>query len=424
MKSNTSTKPRGKKKRVKGPVEQMTNEEIAALEMDSRLELICSLIPLGLMYVAGELQREVSSLAGERYARKKEQGSVYRYGSNPGTVELMGQKVPIRVPRIRDESGEVPLESYEKMHQGLAMDETLFHRVLYGISCRNYEAAAQAIPGAIGVSKSTVSKRFIEASAKELKAFQERDLSEHDVVAIFLDGKTFADDTMVIALGVTMEGNKVFLGFVQTDTENKLVLSQFLRSLLDRGLDISKGILAVIDGAKGISAAVKSTFKNQVLIQRCQWHKRENVLSHLSKGEQPWMRKRLQQAYERPTYKEALKKLQAIQEELKDRNQSAEASLKEGLKETLTLHLLGVFAIIGCSFKTTNCIESVNAMAEQRCQKVDYWKNSSQKQRWLAASLNDIEPRLRKVKGHKHLGTLRTAIMKELKIEIKDDVAA
>jgi putative transposase len=424
MKRTTSSGTRGKKNRVKGQVEQLTRDEYEALGLDSRVELIRSLIPLGLMFVAEELQREVEDLAGRRYARKSEGEGVYRYGSNPGTVKMLGQKLPIRVPRLRDENREIPLESYEQMHRGMPMDETLFRRVLYGISCKDYEGAAECIPGAIGVSKSTVSRRFVEASAKELKTFQDRDLSEHDVVAVFLDGKTFAKDMMVIALGVTMEGDKVFLGFVQTDTENKVVLSQFLRSLLDRGLDISQGLLVIIDGGKGLYSAVKSTFKKRVVVQRCQWHKRENVVSYLSKSEQAWMRKRLQQAYERPTYKEAVEKLEQIRKEFEERNQSAAASLDEGFEETLTLHRLGVFAVLGKSFKTTNCLESINSLAEQRCHKVDHWKNSSQKQRWLAAALNDIEPRLRKVRGYRHLDKLRAAIMKELKIEMNPAKAA
>ena len=424
MKSITSRGIRGKKNRVKGQVKQLTREEYEALALDSRVELIRSLIPLGLMFVAEELQREVEVLAGERYARKSEGEGIYRYGSNPGTVKMLGQKVPVRVPRLRDAKGEVPLETYEQMHRGLPMDETLFRRVLYGISCKDYEGAAECIPGAIGVSKSTVSRRFIEASAKELKSFQERDLSQHDVVAVFLDGKTFADDLMVIALGVTMEGDKVFLGFVQTNTENKAVLSQFLRSLLDRGLDISRGLLAIIDGGKGLHSAVKSTFKKRVVVQRCQWHKRENVLSYLPKSEQALMRKRLQKAYERPTYKEAHEKLKEIRKELEERNQSAVESLDEGFEETLALHRLGVFAVLGKSFKTTNCLESINSQAEQRCHKIDHWKNSNQKQRWLAAALNDIEPRLRKVRGYRHLDKLRAAIMKELKIESNQAKAA
>ena len=127
----------------------------------------------------------------------------------------------------------------------------LLRRVLYGISCRNYEAAAAAVPGAIGLSSSTVSRGFIQASAAQLRAFQERDLSEEDVVAVFLDGKTFADATMVIALGITMTGEKCFLGFVETDTENATVLTPFLRSLVERGLDLSQGVLVILDGGKG-----------------------------------------------------------------------------------------------------------------------------------------------------------------------------
>ena len=424
MKCITNQKPRGKKKRLKGQAKQMTREEYEALALDTRLELIRSLIPLGLMHFAEELQQEVDRIAGERYGRKPSIGGAYRHGTNPGTIKLLGQRVPVRVPRVRDECGEIALETYEKMHRGYEMDEQLFRRVLYGISCKNYELAAESIPGAIGVSKSTVSREFVKAGAKELKALQERDLSQYDIVAVFLDGKRFAADTMVVALGVTMAGDKVFLGFVQTDTENKTSIGEFLRSLLDRGLDISKGILAILDGGKGLSSAVKTTFKKRVVIQRCQWHKRENVVSYLSKTEQSGMRKRLQRAYDRPTYKEAHQKLMEIRKDLEEKNLSAVESLDEGFEETLTLHRLGVFAVLGKSFKTTNCLESINAQAEERCQKIDHWKNSSQKRRWLAAALNDIEPRLRKVRGYRRLDKLRTAIMKELKIEIEAVKAA
>ena len=297
------------------------------------------------------------------------------------------------------------------------MDEALFRQVLYGVSCRNYERAAQRIPGAIGLSSSTVSRQFTEASAAKLKEFQDRDLSPLDLVALFLDGKTFAEDTMVLALGVTAKGDKVFLGFVQTETENKRVLVQFLRSLLDRGLDISKGLLVVLDGGKGLSAAVKSTFRRRAVIQRCQWHKRENVISYLPKNEQAYWRKKLQKAYGRPTYKEAKAELIKIHQELSQVNESAARSLEEGMEETLTLHRLGLFPLVGRSLKTTNCLESVNAMAEERCGRVDCWKNSRQKHRWLASALIDIEPRLRKLIGWDHLPKLREAIMKELKIK-------
>ena len=150
----------------------------------------------------------------------------------------------------------------------------LLKRVLYGISCRNYEAAAESVPGAIGLSSSTVSRHFIQASAATLREFQERDLSGEDVVALFLDGKAFAESTMVIALGITISGEKRFLGFVETDTETAQVLAPFLRSLVDRGLDASHGLLVILDGGKGLRSAVKKVFRDRALVHRCQWHKR------------------------------------------------------------------------------------------------------------------------------------------------------
>ena len=304
------------------------------------------------------------------------------------------------------------------MHGEGAVNDRLLTRVLYGISCRNYAAAAEAIPGAIGLSGSTVSRTFIQASAAKLHEFHERDLSNENVVAIVLDGKTFAEATMVIALGITMTGEKRFLGFVETDTENEqVVTSPFLRSLVERGLDVSQGLLVIVDGGKGLRAAVRKAFRRRAVVQRCQWHKRENVVSYLAKTEQPLWRQRLQRAYNRPEYDEALAALKALQRELEDRNQSAAGSLAEGLDETLTLHRLGVYGVLGRSLKTTNGLESINALIEERCAKVDHWQNSSQRHRWLATALLDIEPRLRKVMGYRHLPRLRDALKRELKID-------
>lgn len=408
---------RGKKDRRMGEPRGMGWEEIEALEVDARVELIRELIPLGLAEVGRMLDEEVEWLAGPRHQRKGPEGGSYRHGSNPGSVRLGGQRHPVRVPRVRSGAGEVRLGTYEQLHGGTEnVDEGLFRKVLLGISCRDFEAAAEAVPGAIGLSKSTVSREFKKATAAKLKAFQERDLSEHDVVAIFLDGKTFADDEMVIALGVTMDGDKHFLGFLQTETENERTVTGFLRSLVERGLDVSAGILVVIDGAKGLRAGVRKVFGSHVLIQRCQWHKRENVVSYLPRAEQKHWRRKLQRAYQRPTYKEATRDLKIIRGELEELNQSAVSSLDEGFEETLTLHRLGLFPLLGRSLKTTNIIESVNAQAEQRCGRVDHWKNSNQKQRWLAAALLDIEPRLRRLLGYKHLPQLRAAIQEDLGI--------
>ena len=408
-----------KKTKVLGQPQIINKEEYEGRDLDTRVEMIRALIPLGLIAVYEELDKEVDLLAGKLNSRKQADGLGSRHGSNRGTVKLGGQKIPVRVPRIRKEDEEVPLESYRRLHQGEEPNEVLLRRVLLGISCRNYEMAAESVPGAIGMSSSTVSRQFIEASTEELKKFREKDLSSYDIAAIFIDGKTFAEDTMVIALGITISGEKVVLGFVQTETENKKVISQFLSSLVDRGLDVSSGVLFVIDGAKGLRSAVKRVFEGKALVQRCQWHKRENVVSHLPRSDQAYWRKKIQKAYQRPTYEEAKRELRKIRGELELVNQSAVASLDEGFEETLTLHRLGLFSFLGRSLKTTNCLESINSLIEERCCKVDSWKNSNQKQRWLASALIDIEPRLRKLVGYRHLPKLREMLMKELKIDSK-----
>lgn len=416
---NVSRKPmRRKKSKVMQRAAVLTRGEFEALDLDTRMTLIQQLVPIALMAATEEMEREVEELAGPWYGRKGED-RIFRNGSWPSSVCLAGQRVPISVPRIRDRNGEIPLKSYQCLHVGNPGDEQMFRRVLYGISCRNYEAAAEAVPGAISLSSSTVSRRFVAASSAQLEDFHQRDLSSHDIVALFLDGKTFAEDQMIIALGITIGGDKVILGFIQTDTENRRAVSPFLQSLLDRGLDISQGVLAIIDGAKGLRSALKQVFNKRIVIQRCHWHKRENVISYLPTSEQNVMRQRLQRAYDRPTYDEAEAALLKIRRELEQRNQSATTSLDEGFDEMLTLHRLGIFAQLGLSFKTTNCLESINSQIEDRCGKVDYWQNSNQKHRWLAAALIDIEPRLQPVRGRQHLALLRDVLMKDLNIEQK-----
>lgn len=420
MSSVSHGRTRSKKQKRLGEPKVIGIEDYDGADLDTRVELIRTLIPLGLLHIYDELDREVVELAGARYERKEPEQSALRHGYNRGSVRLGGSKHPVRVPRVRDEQGEVPLESYRLFHaQDGERDELMFRRVLLGISSRNYEAAAEAVPGAIGMSRSTISRTFIEQSAEKLKALQERDLSQEDYVAVILDGKAFQQDQMVTALGITMDGHKQVLGFEQCGTENQKAVAQFVRRLLDRGLTASEGLLFVIDGSKGLAAAIREVFNRRgkkAAVQRCQWHKRENVVSYLPKSDQKYWRGRLQEAYERPTYDEARAKLDQILEELEEINLSAARSLEEGLEETLTLHRLGVFAVLGKSLKTTNGLESIFSMAEEMTGRVDNWKNSSQKHRWLAAVLLDIEPRLRRISGYRHLPKLRAALQKELNI--------
>ena len=417
MSSITKTPKRSKKTKCLGDVPVLRPDQYAALEVDSKVECIRALIPLGLMHVQEVLEEEVCTLAGARYARKTPELPGRRHGSNPGSVQVAGQRHPLRIPRVlHTGGGEISLHALACLRGTGQVDDLLLKRVLYGISCRNYETAAAAVPGAIGLSSSSVSRTFTRASAQQLQALQDRDLSEIDVVAVFLDGKVFADMTMVIAVGITLTGEKHLLGFVETGTEDETALTPFLQGLCDRGLEVAQGLLVIIDGGKGLRAAVRQAFGGKALVQRCQWHKRENVVRHLPTGEQAHWRTRLQRAYRQPTYAQARTALVRLQRDLEGRNQSAARSLAEGLEETLTLHRLGVFPLLGESFKTTNCLESINATVAARCDKVDHWVHSSQRQRWLAAALLDIEPRLRRVKGYRHLPKLRAALQRELTI--------
>lgn len=399
-----------------GPPSKRAVETVPGL--DSRIALIQALIPVGLEAVNEVLQQEVTALAGSRYARGDGRAGYARWGRQPGSVYLADQKVAVAVPRVRDVAAgrEVPLASYQALGQPRRAEEAALRKVLKGLSCRDYEACVAPAVETFGLSSSSVSRRFVRASARQLAHLQERDLSGYDLVGLFLDGKTFGDDAMVIALGVTLAGEKVVLGFVQTATENEPVCAAFLRGLVERGLRFEQGLLVVLDGAKGLRKAVEKVFAGRVVVQRCQWHKRENVVDYLPGGLQDAFRRKLQAAYERPSYVAAKKALQRVRAELGTHNGSAVASLDEGFEETLTLHRLGLFAQLGRSFKTTNCLENLNALLGQRTDKVDRWKNADQKHRWLAAALVDLEPRLRKVAGHAHLPRLRDALQNALKI--------
>jgi transposase-like protein len=298
--------------------------------------MIQALIPVGLQALEDALTQEVTRLAGARYARQDEHPDVVRWGHQAGSVFLADQKLPLRVPRVRDRAAgrEVALTTYQQFQAPRALDTGLFRRVLGGLSCREYARAAEAVPEAFGLAKTSVSRRFMRASARELRALQERRLDDAEWLVLVLDGKTFAEDELVIALGVTGTGEKRILGLIQTATENKRVCASFLRELIERGFAPTGRLLVVLDGAKGLRAAVADVFGARAEVQRCQWHKRENVVSYLPKSEQPVWRRKLQAAYAHPTYAEAKRALLRLQRELPLRNASAAASLAEGLEET------------------------------------------------------------------------------------------
>lgn len=389
---------------------------------EARIAMIQQLIPLGLMAVEDELQSEILELAGPRYGRG---ASVKRWGANPGSVFVGDQKLKINVPRLRDQkrAREVTLKSYERLQSPGSVDEAAFRRVINGISTGKYEQAAESVPETFGISGSSISRKFIRASARRLEEFLARDLSKYDIVAVFIDGKHFQEHEIVTALGVTIEGDKILLGFVETSTENHKVCKEFLLSLKNRGLKLDEEMLFIIDGGKGLRKGIVEAAGEKAVVGRCQWHKRENVVSYLTKERQEEFRGKLQSAYEEISYEAAKSKLLAIRRELARINQSAVGSLEEGLEETLTLHKLGLFAKLGKSFKTTNCIEGVHKQLARFTDRVDRWQSSDQRRRWVASAFLEIEPGLNRVCGHEHLKELRRALKKTVSKQKQENAA-
>lgn len=393
---------------------------VLSLELEMKLELLQNQIKLSHLLVENILETEVLELTGKRYSHDKPNGGRYsRWGTNTGSVRIGEEKVRIKVPRVIDteEKRNVSLENYQRLKELPVPTKELMEKVILGISQRDYERVSKACIESFGLSQSSVSRKFIEASAEALREFQERDISDKDIIALLIDGKSLARQQIIIAMGITMEGEKVVLGFIQSTSENSRAIKQFLKELISRGLNYQKGILCITDGSKGIKKALDEVFGKKYLHQRCKWHKRENVISYLKEEDQKEYRSRLQRAYNEPTYTQAKEKLLEIKQELKQINMSAANSLLEGMEETLTLHRLGLSEKLGISLGTTNCIESLNSQLERYIRKVKNWKNSGQIFRWVACGLLEAERRMRKIRNYKSLKQLRERIMETLKIK-------
>jgi transposase-like protein len=290
-------------------------------------------------------------------------------------------------------------------------DDKAMLRLLHGLSTHKYQESSSLAAEAFGISPSSLSQKFKRCSGDKLKQLQTRSLAQQDIVAIFIDAKRYADDGIMVGLGVTIEGKKIVLGIEQVHSENGRAIEQWLDRLIERGLKFENGVLFIIDGSKGIKKAIEHKFSVYALIQRCRWHKRENVVAYLDEAQQAVFRRRLQDAYAKTTYKEAKAALMQLHQELEKFNASAANSLLEGLEETLTIHHLGLSDELAKSLSTTNCIEGVMSQLGSYTDKVDRWHNSSQILRWTGMGLMDIEPRLRRIKGYGYLKVLRYKLL-------------
>jgi putative transposase len=352
------------------------------------------------------MQEEVRELVGERSQPQAER-TANRWGSEGGYCVVMGQKVPLQRPRVRTtEDKEVRLGSYEMFHRGEPLTETVWEKLMLGLSTRKYGQAIRQFTEAYGLEKSAVSEHFIEASRAKLKDMMERRLDQTRLCAVLIDATPFAGQQMVAALGIAQDGRKTILGIRQGATENATVVSELLGDLVSRGLDFTEPRLYVLDGGKALSAAVKKHAGDSAAIQRCQVHKRRNILDHLTDEHKPAVAKRLTAAYALEDYAAAKQALNMLHRELMDLNPSAARSLGEGMEETLTVHRLHVPMQLRKTLASTNVIESAFSIVEQVCKNVKRWHGGDQRERWVGSGLLVAEKQFRRVTGYKQIPAL------------------
>jgi putative transposase len=355
----------------------------------------------GVQLIGLVMEEEVRELVGERSQPQAER-KANRWGSERGFCVVMGQKLPIERPRVRStEDREVRLGSYELFHRGEPLTETVWEKLMLGLSTRKYGQAVRQFTEAYGLEKSAVSEHFIEASRAKLKQLMERRLDKMRFCALLIDATPFEGQQMVAALGIGPDGRKTILGLRQGATENATVVGELLGDLAERGFDFTATRLYVLDGGKALSAAVKSHAGESALIQRCQVHKRRNVLDHLPDDQKALVAQKLNAAYATEDYAAAKLALNKLQRELMDFNPSAARSLTEGMEQTLTVHKLQVPPQLRQTLASTNVIESAFSVVERVCANVKRWHPGDQRERWVGSGLLVAEKQFRRVRGHK-----------------------
>jgi len=360
----------------------------------------------GLQLMDLMMQAEVEELAGERSQRQADR-TASRWGTERGYCVVMGQKVPIQRPRVRTtDDKEVRLGSYEMFHRGEPLTETVWEKLMLGLSTRKYGQAVREFREAYGLEKSAISEHIIEASRRKLKEMMERRLDKTRLCALLIDATPFQGQQLVAALGIGEDGRKTILGIRQGATENATVVGELLGDLVERGLDFTAPRLYVLDGGKALTAAVKKYAGESAAIQRCQVHKRRNVLDHLTDEQKPAAAKKLNAAYALEDYAAAKQALNTLHRELMDLNPSAARSLEEGMEQTLTVHRLRLPMQLRKTMASTNVIESAFSIVEQVCQNVKRWHDGDQRERWVGSGLLVAEKQFRRVQGYKQIPTL------------------
>jgi len=386
--------------------------EVAA---DVREGLLAMAVGAGLQVMAAMMDADVTAVCGPKGKHDSARMAVH-HGTEKGSVTLGGRRVSVQRPRMRavDGSGELAVPSYELFTSTEVLGRMAMAKMLAGISTRGWRVGLEPVGERVertasATSKSTISRRFVAVTETALAELLAKPLDRLDLVALMIDGMHFADHICIVALGIGIDGTKHPLALVEGDTENTTVVTDLLTGLRERGLDVTRPILVVIDGAKALRAAVVRVFDHPV-IARCQLHKLRNVTDRLPDRLASTVAKRMRRAYHADSALAAEAQLEALAKELDRTHPGAAASLREGLAETLTVLRLAVPPTLARTLRSTNSIESMISIARTHSHNVKNWQSGNMALRWCAAGMAEAGKQFRRVNGHLHLAALRNAL--------------
>jgi putative transposase len=397
-------------------VPETVNVALAELAQDMREGLLALAVGAGLM-MASIMEAEVTAIAGPK-GRHDPDRTATRRGHGAGSVSLGGRRGPVRRARVRavDGSGELPVPAYELFSGTEVLEQMAMDRMLAGLSTRRYPVGLEPVgtrteQTAKATSKSAVSRRFVKATETALAQLLASDLSSLDLVALMIDGVHFGEHLCVVALGIGIDGTKHPLSLVEGSTENTTVVRDLLVDMRERGLDTTRPILVVLDGAKALRAAMREVFDHPVLA-RCQLHKIRNVRDKRPEKLRTVVTRRMRQAYHAESALAAQAQLETLAAELDRTHPGAAASLREGLEETLTVLRLGVPPTLARTLRSTNTVESMISICRTHSTNVTSWRNGQMALRWCAAGMVEAGKQFRRVNGHMHLRSLRDTLEK------------
>jgi transposase-like protein len=398
-------------------VPEQVSVALGELAGELREGLLALAVGTGLQVMAALMEADVTAACGPKGRHDPDRAAV-RHGRGPGSVTLGGRRVPVERPRMRasDGSGELAVASYELFSDTEILGRMALERMLAGLSTRRYglglePVGARTEKAATSTSRSAVSRRFVAQTETALAELLAADLSGLDLVALMVDGVHFGEHTCVVALGIGIDGIKHPLSLVEGSTENTTLVTELIVGLRERGLDVTKPILVVLDGSKALRRAVLDVFDRPVL-GRCQLHKIRNVADHLPEKLRTVVTARMRRAYHADSALAAEAELGVLAAELDRTHPGAAASLREGMAETLTVLRLNMSPTLARTFRSTNAIESMISICRDHASNVKNWRDGTMALRWCAAGMIEAGKQFRRVNGHMHLRSLRDTLEK------------